>query len=172
MKFTKEEINEMILTIDNAVGFIGAAFDDYIDADAEINKDWDPNIRPLMELSEKLKALAEDSKNIGTIKRACVRCKLKKDENFTYSTGFDHDYCYNHLGLAHEMYPRVNPNDYDTEEGFILVDGEFVDRMTAMEIAKNANQLKAEYKNENWPLLYSYMLDFKTLRNYKEEFLW
>lgn len=98
------------------------------------------------------------------IKHACVRCKLKESSDFTYSKGFDHDSCYNYLSAAWEMYPRIKPDKYDVEEGFLLSNGDFVDRLLAMEIAKNANQLTPEYKDENYPLLYSYMLDKRTLR--------
>lgn len=98
------------------------------------------------------------------IRCACVRCKLKESSSFIYSEGFNHDSCYSYLNMAYEMYPRVNPDKYDVEEGFFLSNGDFVDRLLAMEIAKSANQLMPEYKNKNYPLLYSYMLDLRTLK--------
>lgn len=95
------------------------------------------------------------------VKSACVRCKLKSDTKFIYADGFDHTGCYDFLRFAYEMYPQANPEKYDFEEGFLLTNGDFVNRMTAMKIAKIENQLKPEYKNQNYPLLYSYMLYYR-----------
>lgn len=95
------------------------------------------------------------------VKSACVRCKLKSDTKFIYADGFDHSSCYDFLRFAHGMYPQAHPEKYDFEEGFLLTNGDFANRMSAMEIAKKENQLKPEYKNQNFPLLYSYMLYYR-----------
>ena len=97
------------------------------------------------------------------IKSACVRCKLKNEENFMYAKGMDHTYCYDYLRFAYEMYPQAQPDKYDFEEGFLLTNGDFVNRMTAIQIATETDQLKPEYKNLNYPLLYSYMVYYKRI---------
>ena len=95
---------------------------------------------------------------------ACVRCKQKGFVTYTLATGFSHDMCYNYLSQAHGMYPIANPEKYDVEEGFVLENGDFVDRMTAMWIAEDAEQLKEEYRGKDYPLLYSYMLNYKKIK--------
>ena len=97
------------------------------------------------------------------VKTACVRCKLKENEKFVYADGFDHSSCYDYLRVAHSMYPQAQPQKYDCEEGFLLTNGNFANRMLAMVVAKKENQLKPEYKDQNFPLLYSYMLYYKGL---------
>lgn len=97
------------------------------------------------------------------VKMACVRCKLKGDTKFVYAEGFDHTGCYDYLRAAHSMYPKVQPEKYDAEEGFLLTNGDFVNRMVAMKIANKEGQLKPEYKGQHFPLLFSYMLYYKAI---------
>ena len=97
------------------------------------------------------------------IKSACVRCKRKNEKDFMYVEGMNHSCCYDYLRFAYEMYPQAQPDKYDFEEGFLLTNGDFVNRMTAMQIATETDQLKPEYKNLNYPLLYSYMVYYKRI---------
>ena len=94
------------------------------------------------------------------IKSACVRCQRKETKNFNYATGYDHSSCYDYLVRDLGTNPQYDSR-YDVEEGFILENGEFVDRMKAMQIAKEAGQLVDIYQDGDYPLLYSYMVNYR-----------
>lgn len=76
--------------------------------------------------------------------------------------GYSHDDAYNYAAGAYDLYLRCIPEC--CREGYLISDGSFRDRHEALQIAKDANQLKDMYNNATVYDLYSYMLkeDYQT----------
>ena len=73
------------------------------------------------------------------IMSAAVRCIARSEKNngnYLMGTGYDHNACYDYLKEAHGCYPRLAPARYICEEGFLLEDNSFINRLEAFEIAK------------------------------------
>jgi hypothetical protein len=95
---------------------------------------------------------------MNRIKTPCVKCRPINDTNEIIVIGPNHSTCYDYLYHAYEMPARVYPDKYECHEGYLCDDDTFVDRVSAMEIAKAANQVKATYNNNDYISLQSYML--------------
>ena len=61
MKITRKEVSEMKVALDRAIGYVAEIMENYVDCDAEINRRWDDNIKPLTEISDKLGILLESA---------------------------------------------------------------------------------------------------------------
>lgn len=83
---------------------------------------------------------------MGPIKSACVRWKKKGSKEYNFIDGYCHDECYNYISCCYNEYPRVDDR-YDVEEGFLTVDGQFVNRSDAVKVAKENNQMLPGYNN-------------------------
>lgn len=87
-----------------------------------------------------------------------VKCRpIHTTADYIVVTGHCHADCFEALRFGYEMYVLAKPDQYDYIEGFVCSDGSFVDRFEALSIAKNNNQLKDSYKN-NEGALQSFML--------------
>ena len=97
---------------------------------------------------------------------AAVRCigRNEKDKSeWMLGIGYDHSSCYDYIKARYNCYPRLAPARYICEEGFLLEDNSFVNRIDAFNIAKENNQLLPEYNHYTDVLhngLKSYMIDW------------
>ena len=81
------------------------------------------------------------------IKAAAIRYRLVSEPDTDRVVwGYSHTYCRDWFMCA-EIYPNMRLPEYE-EEGFLTDSGEFVDRMRAYEIAKEAGQLLCENANK------------------------
>ena len=103
--------------------------------------------------------LTERSITVKTIVSPAVKCKpINSTQDYVIVTGSCHSNCFEALSFGFDMYVLACPDKYDYAEGYVCDDGTFVDRIEAMTIAKEANQVKSMYKSDDYISLQSYML--------------
>ena len=90
------------------------------------------------------------------IKAAAVQYTDPKTNITKVWCGYDHNAVYDYVAFSQSLYLRCKPDCCD--EGFMTSEDTFISRSRALEIAKDADQLKDLYKNTEDPILYSYML--------------
>jgi len=92
------------------------------------------------------------------IKFAAIKATPVETVDTRIVHAYDHTTCYTYYAEAYGWYLQAQPDKYEVEEGFLLDDGTFVDRTTALTIARKCKQLKSMYDYTD--VLYSYMIDW------------
>ena len=96
------------------------------------------------------------------INQAAIEYTDPKTGDIMLFMGNSHNDAYDYAAGAYDLYLRCQPEC--CREGYFVSDGSFKDRHEALQIAKDAGQLKELYNNATVCDLYSYMLK----ENYQE----
>ena len=79
------------------------------------------------------------------LKSPAIQFRLPPENDYHIIKEYSHQACYDYIREAYEIYAQIFPDTYDVTEGYILTNGSFVDRITAMKIAEDTGVLKPMY---------------------------
>lgn len=91
-------------------------------------------------------------------KEAAVKFRLTPDSKSWMITGSSHTVCHEKIKAKYAANTMKFPDVFQVEEGYILNNGMFVNRLDAMKVAKSANIIKESYIDDL--MFFDYKVDW------------
>ena len=91
-------------------------------------------------------------------KNAAVRFKLSPQSKPFIIEGISHVACHEKIKAKYAANTMKFPNTFEVEEGYIFLNGEFIDRQEAMRLAKSVDIIKDYYIDDD--LFFEHKVDW------------